>query len=127
MFKSRVKKNYRQVGGHALFTYEYSKRGEATLLLHGGLSSTESWDWSVLPAFKKRHIFAYDRSAHGRTASRDGYYHFEFQTNEAIAFIEEVIGESVHLVGWSDGGIISLMVALKRPDLVKSIVSIGTN
>jgi len=127
MFKSRIKKDYRQVNGHQIFTYEYSKRGEATLLLHGGLSSTESWDWTILPTLKGRHVFAYDRSAHGRTAAREGYYHFEFQTNEAIAFIEEVIKEPVHLIGWSDGGIISLLITLKRPDLVKSIVSIGTN
>lgn len=122
-----AKKGNRLVAGHQLFTYEYNRRGEATLLLHGGLSSTESWDWTILPALKKRHVFAYDRTAHGRTASRVGYYHFDFQTDEAIAFIENVIKESVHLVGWSDGGIISLLVALKRPDLVKSIISIGTN
>ena len=127
MFKSRVTKGYRQVDDHLLFTYQYSKSGEATLLMHGGLSSTESWDWSILPALKKRKVFAYDRSAHGRTASRDGYYHFDFQTKEAIAFIESVIKEPVHLIGWSDGGIISLMIALARPDLVKSIISIGTN
>ena len=127
MFKSRVKKGNRVVDGHNLFTYEYSRKGEATLLLHGGLSSTESWDWSILPALKHRRVFAYDRSAHGRTASREGYYHFDFQTDEAIAFIEEVINEPVHLIGWSDGGIIALMVALKRPDLVRSIISIGTN
>lgn len=127
MFKSRIKKGYRQVHGHQIYSYQYTKSGEATLLLHGGLSSTESWDWSILPALKGRKVFAYDRSAHGRTASREGYYHFEFQTTEAIAFIDEVIQEPVHLVGWSDGGIISLMIALKRPDLVRSIISIGTN
>jgi pimeloyl-ACP methyl ester carboxylesterase len=127
MFKSRIRKGNRLVDGHQLFTYEYNRKGESTLLLHGGLSSTESWDWTVLPALKGRQVFAYDRSAHGRTASREGFYHFEFQTKEAIAFIEEVIKEPVHLLGWSDGGIISLMVALKRPDLVRSIVSIGTN
>jgi pimeloyl-ACP methyl ester carboxylesterase len=127
MFKSRIRKGNRLVDGHQLFTYEYNRKGEPTLLLHGGLSSTESWDWTVLPALKGRQVFAYDRSAHGRTASREGFYHFEFQTKEAIAFIEEVIKEPVHLLGWSDGGIISLMVALKRPDLVRSIVSIGTN
>ena len=126
-FKGSIKKGYRKVNGRDLFTYEYSKRGDATLLLHGGLSSTESWDWSILPALKGRHTFAYDRSAHGRSAAHEGYYHFEFQTNEAIAFIEEIVGEPVHLIGWSDGGIISLMIALKRPDLVRSIVSIGTN
>lgn len=123
----RKKQGYREVAGHNLFTYEYSKKGPATLLLHGGLSSTESWDWTILPALKGRHIFAYDRSAHGRTASRAGYYHFDFQTDEAIEFITEVIGEPVHLIGWSDGGIIALMIALKRPDLVRSIISIGTN
>lgn len=126
-FQGRAKKGNRLVDGHPLFTYEYSKRGEATLLLHGGLSSTESWDWTILPALKGRHTFAYDRSAHGRSASRPGYYHFDFQTDEAIAFIETEIKEPVHLIGWSDGGIISLMIALKRPDLVRSIVSIGTN
>ena len=105
MFKSRVKKSYRYVNNHQIFTYEYSKKGEATLLLHGGLSSTESWDWTVLPALKRRHVFAYDRTAHGRTGSREGYYHFDFQTNEAISFIEEVIKEPVHLIGWSDGEI----------------------
>jgi pimeloyl-ACP methyl ester carboxylesterase len=126
-FYCRIKKGNRLVGGHNLFSYEYYRKGEATLLLHGGLSSTESWDWTILPALTKRHVFAYDRSAHGRTAARDGYYHFDFQTDEAILFIENVIKEPVHLIGWSDGGIISLMVALKRPDLVKSIISIGTN
>ena len=35
--------------------------------------------------------------------------------------------EPAHIVGWSDGGIIGLMVAIKRPDLVKSLVVIGAN
>jgi pimeloyl-ACP methyl ester carboxylesterase len=37
------------------------------------------------------------------------------------------VGRPAHLVGWSDGGIIGLMVAIARPDLVRKLVAIGAN
>ena len=33
----------------------------------------------------------------------------------------------MHLVGWSDGGIVAMLVALNRPDLVDRLVLIGMN
>jgi pimeloyl-ACP methyl ester carboxylesterase len=53
--------------------------------------------------------------------------HFEYQTREAIAYLETVVKEPAHLVGYSDGAVISLLVAIQRPDLVKSVISIGGN
>jgi pimeloyl-ACP methyl ester carboxylesterase len=73
------------------------------------------------------HVFAYDRTAHGFTGDRAGSLHFEFQAKEAIAYLETVVKEPAHLIGYSDGGIIALMVAIQRPELVKSIVAIGAN
>ena len=73
------------------------------------------------------HVYAYDRTAHGFTGDQAGSLHFEFQTREAIAYLEDVVKAPAHLIGWSDGGNIALMVAIKRPDLVKSIVAIGAN
>ena len=119
---------YLELRGHKTWSKEWANNGEPALLLHGGLSATEDWEEGALPAVEdKFHVFAYDRTAHGRTGIREGFYHFDFQCDEAIAYIEDVIGAPTHLLGWSDGGIISLLVALKRPDLVKSIVAIGTN
>jgi pimeloyl-ACP methyl ester carboxylesterase len=46
---------------------------------------------------------------------------------ETIAFLEEVVGGSAHLVGWSDGGNIALLVAIERPDLVRKVVASGAN
>jgi pimeloyl-ACP methyl ester carboxylesterase len=51
--------------------------------------------------------------------------HFDFQYKEAVAFLEDVVKEPAHLIGHSDGAIISLMVAMHRPDLVKSVVLFG--
>ena len=81
----------------------------------------------VPPLEDEFHVFAYDRTAHGFTGDQPGSLHFEFQTKEAIAYLEDVVKEPAHLIGYSDGGIIALMVAIARPDLVKSIVAIGAN
>jgi pimeloyl-ACP methyl ester carboxylesterase len=124
--------SYINLRGHQIWSVEYKplfkKPKEKVLLLHGGLSSTEDWDYTILPAIKNtHHVYGYDRSAHGRTRVRDGYYHFEFQRDEAIAYLEDVVKAPAHIIGWSDGGIIALYIAIARPDLVKSIVLIGAN
>jgi pimeloyl-ACP methyl ester carboxylesterase len=46
---------------------------------------------------------------------------------DTVSFLERVVGEPAHLVGWSDGGIIGLLVAASRPDLVRKLVVVGTN
>lgn len=119
---------YIKLRGHEIWNLEWPNNGEAVVLLHGGLSATEDWDKYVLPAVENSfHVFAYDRTGQGRTADQIGSLHFSFQTREAIAYLEDVVKEPAHLIGWSDGGIIALMVAIERPDLVKSIVAIGAN
>ncbi len=119
---------YLKVDGHDLYCYEWENKGEAVVLLHGGLSKTSSWDYIMVPPLEEDfHVYAYDRTAHGFTGDQIGSLHFEFQTREAIAYLEDVVKEPAHLIGWSDGANIALMVAIARPDLVKSIVAIGGN
>jgi pimeloyl-ACP methyl ester carboxylesterase len=120
--------SYIDLRGHQVFSYEWPHDGESVVLLHGGLSQTSHWDVQILPAVEDTfHIFGYDRTGHGFTGDRDGSFHFDFQTQEAIEYLEDVVKEPAHLIGYSDGANIALMVAIKRPDLVKSIVSIAAN
>ena len=119
---------YVNLRGHNLYSYEWENDGEAVVLLHGGLSKTSSWDYIMVPPLEDEfHVFAYDRTAHGFTGDQSGSLHFDFQTLEAIAYLEDVVKEPAHLIGWSDGGNIALKVAIARPELVKSIVAIGAN
>jgi len=119
---------YINLRGHDIYGYEWENDGEAVVLLHGGLSKTSSWDYLLVPALEDDfHVFAYDRTAHGFTGDRAGSLHFEFQAKEAIAYLETVVKQPAHIIGYSDGGIIALMVAIQRPELVKSIVAIGAN
>ncbi|MSY64179.1 MAG: alpha/beta fold hydrolase, partial [Actinobacteria bacterium] len=119
---------YINLRGHQIYSYEWENDGEAVVLLHGGLSKTSSWDYIMVPPLEDQfHVFAYDRTAHGFTGDQSGSLHFDFQTLEAIAYLEDIVKEPAHLIGWSDGGNIALKVAIARPDLVKSIVAIGAN
>jgi len=119
---------YINLRNHQVYNYEWDHEGEAVVLLHGGLSKTSSWDYLMVPPLEDEfHVFAYDRTGHGFTGDQPGSLHFEFQCQEAIAYLEDVVREPANLIGYSDGGIIALMVAIKRPELVKSIVAIGAN
>jgi len=114
--------------GHDVFTFQWSKRGEPLVILHGGLSHSEKTKKYLLPAVKRNFkVFAYDRTGHGRTANQKGSFHFNFQTKELIAFLEDVVKEPAHLIGISDGANIALMAAIARPELIRSVVSIGGN
>jgi pimeloyl-ACP methyl ester carboxylesterase len=118
---------YLKVDGHDLYCYEWDNDGEAVVLLHGGMSQTAHWAANIVPDLEDYHVFAYDRSSHGFTAYREESINFKYQLREAIAYLETVVKEPAHIVGWSDGGIIGMMIAIERPELVKSLVLIGAN
>ena len=101
-------------------------RGVA-LLLHGGMSQSEGFDGRLSPAVNDFEVFSYDRAGHGRSPDVPGSFHFDFQYQEAIAYLEDVVKRPAHLIGYSDGGIITLLVAINRPDLVSTITLIGAN
>jgi pimeloyl-ACP methyl ester carboxylesterase len=41
--------------------------------------------------------------------------------------LDQVVGESAHLIGVSDGGIVGLLLALQRPRLLRRLVTVGSN
>ena len=118
--------DYVDLGGVRTW-YDDQGTGPPLVLLHGGLVSNETW-FATLPAFTGDwHVFQPERRGHGRTPDVDGPLKFDDMAADTIRFIEAVVGESAPLVGWSDGGIVALLVAIARPDLVSKLVLIGTS
>lgn len=103
------------------------KKGKTVVFLHGGLSSSESLLRVLGPRLSKHFaLAAFDRRGHGRTADTDAPFSYEAMADETIAFIE-LLDRRVHLIGSSDGANVALLVALRRPDLLKRIVLVGAN
>ena len=113
--------------GHPTWYTVQGAGDETVLLLHGGLSNSDALLDSIGgPLGEHRRVAAFDRRGHGRTADTPEAFHYESMVDETIAFIEH-IGGPVHIVGWSDGGIVGLLLALRRPELVGRLVAIGAN
>ena len=107
--------------------YDDQGVGSPLVLLHGGLKTNESW-FAQMPVLSSEwHVYAPERRAHGRTPDVDGPISFDDMATDTIRFLESVVGEPAALVGWSHGGIVGLLVAIARPDLVSKLVVIGTS
>ena len=91
------------------------------------MSSSASLLRHLAPRLAKHYgIAAFDRRGHGRTRDSEAPFHYEAMADETIAFLE-YLGEPSHLVGHSDGGVVALIVAKRRPDLVRRAVVVGAN
>lgn len=101
--------------------------GRPVLLLHGGLSHSDEMLESIgVPLRESFRLVAFDRRGHGRTADTDAPFTYETMLDEVEAVIE-ITGRPIDVVGWSDGGILALMLALRSPHLVRRLVVIGAN
>jgi pimeloyl-ACP methyl ester carboxylesterase len=118
---------YVDVLGHQTWATIGSEKEQTVLLLHGGLSNSDAMlDLIGAPLSDTYRVAAFDRRGHGRTADTDEPFHYATMADETIAFLEQ-LGGPAHLIGWSDGGNVGLLVALRRPDLVGRLVMIGSN
>ena len=104
--------------------------GEQTIvLLHGGLGNSDDLLDSIGRGLEGRfRLIAFDRPGHGYTADTGGPFHYDDMATHAIKLLERLdFSPRAHLVGWSDGGIVAMLVALRQPDLVDRLVLIGVN
>ena len=104
--------------------YDEQGTGEPLVLLHPGGVGVDSRAFGPnLPALASHfHVFLPERRGHGHTPDVDGPYSFELMAQDTIHFLEQVVGGPVRLLGVSDGSIVALLVAHKRPDLVERLI-----
>jgi len=104
--------------------YEERGHGDPLVLLHPGGAGVDARAFGPnLDALAQHfHVFTPERRAHGRTPDVEGPITYELMAQDTIAFLDTVIGQPVHLLGYSDGAVVALLVALSRPDLVSRLV-----
>jgi pimeloyl-ACP methyl ester carboxylesterase len=116
--------DYVDAGGLRTY-YEAHGSGAPLVLLHGGLCTVETFSGLTQILAEQYRVFLPERRGHGRTPDVAGPITYEAMAQDTIAFLQAVDLPSADFVGWSDGAVIALLVALSRPDLVHRLVLIG--
>ena len=114
------------VNGVQIFHAEWGT-GDPVILLHGGLGSIEAFANQIPALAESYHVIAIDSRGHGRSTRDDATYSYELMTSDVMAVMDEKNIEKAAFVGWSDGGIISLELAINHPARIEKAFIIGTN
>ena len=93
--------------------------------MHGGFGTVEDFASQTSALAKHFRVVAFERPGHGRTADTAEPFSFDTMSGYTVDFIEALKLGATNLIGWSDGAIIALLVAISRPDLVKSLVCVS--
>jgi pimeloyl-ACP methyl ester carboxylesterase len=107
--------------------YKESGAGDTVIFLHGNNESLRSFD-EQLPEFSRTfHVIALDSRGQGYTTEDGTPLTYELMAEDVKAFMDAKGIGRAHLVGWSDGGNIGLIVAMKYPGRVASLSTMGAN
>ncbi len=98
--------------------------GIPVVFVHGSLGTLESWGPQIDAFATRFRVIAYSRRYHWPNAAQpDGQeYSLSLHADDLIGLIEALGLERVHLVASSYGAYVALLVTLRRPDLVRSLV-----
>jgi pimeloyl-ACP methyl ester carboxylesterase len=102
--------------------------GPPVILLHGGSGSSDLWGGQV-PALVAagRRVIVIDSRGHGRSTRDRQPLGYELMERDVIAVLDALSLGKVDVVGWSDGAIIGLVMAMKDPARVGKLFAFGAN
>jgi pimeloyl-ACP methyl ester carboxylesterase len=102
--------------------------GSPVILLHGGLANGEYWGDQV-PALVGDHhrVILIDSRGHGRSTSDGRPFTYELMASDVVAVMDALKLPRAAVVGWSDGAIIALVMALKNPDRITRAFAFAAN
>jgi pimeloyl-ACP methyl ester carboxylesterase len=114
------------INGNTIY-YEVHGTGDPVLFLHGGFSSIELMRPQMNALAETFAVHAPERPGHGRSPDVPGPLSYAQSLADTVAYLDAVQLDRVHVVGFSDGAIIGLLLALHHPDRIQSLVAISGN
>ena len=112
---------------HIQLYYEVYGSGEPLILLHGNGGSINAFRYQI-PFFEKHYrVIAIDSRLQGQSGGSPDSLSYRQMADDFNALMEQLQIDSAYVLGWSDGGINGLILALTHPDKVKKLAVSGAN
>lgn len=118
--------HYADVNGIKLY-YETYGSGEPLIMLHGNGGSIDAFR-NQIPFFEKYYrVIAIDSRLQGKSGGSADTISYEMMASDFCALLDQLQIKSAYVLGWSDGGIDGILMALNCPDRVKKLAASGAN
>ncbi len=117
---------YYKIRGINIYTEQYGS-GKPLLLLHGNGGSIASMA-AIIPYFSRQYkVIALDSRAQGKSTDNGDSLSFEMMADDNAALLDQMHIDSAYLIGWSDGAIVALVLAMRHPTKVIKLAATGAN
>lgn len=114
------------VNGTSLFFAEFGA-GQPVLFLHGGLANSNYWGHQVAALADRFRVIVMDTRGHGRSEPSFRPFGYASLATDVVSVLDTLQIQQTAIVGWSDGGIIGLDLALTRANRLTKLVAFGAN
>ena len=121
-----AKTGYAAVNGIKVY-YTRTGHGSPVVLLHGGLSNSDYWGNQVKALAAKHTVISIDSRGHGRSSRDDKPYGYDLMADDVVAVLDSLNIPRADIVGWSDGAIIGIDLALRHPDRIGKVFAFAAN
>src|ERR1044071_4513330 len=106
--------------------YEMRGDGDPVVLLHGSfMTITNSWTTMIPQLATSRRVIAVEMQGHGRTADIDRDFSYEQLADDVAALLDVLRIPQADLLGYSLGGGVAMLAAIRHPKRVRKVVSIS--
>lgn len=115
------------VNGIRIWYAEYG-HGRPVILVHGGLADSAWWGLQIPALAKHYRVIVLDSRGQGRsTHDPKAHMTYELMASDVVGLMDYLHVRKAALVGWSDGAIIGLELAIHDPDRVTKVFAFGAN
>lgn len=101
--------------------------GDPLILLHGNGENCEYFKGQIGVFAERYHVYAVDTRGHGKTPRGNKPFTIQQFAEDLLCFMDDHQIEKAHLLGFSDGGNIAMVFAMKYPDRVDRLILNGAN
>lgn len=118
--------HYVNVRGIKIY-YEIYGSGKPLLFLHGNGMSINSFS-NQIPSFSDEYkVIAVDSRAQGRSVDTGDSLSYEMMADDFNSLLDYLQLDSCYVLGWSDGAINALLLAIRHPEKVQKLAITGAN
>jgi pimeloyl-ACP methyl ester carboxylesterase len=121
-----ARSGHASVNGASVFYAQFGE-GPPVLLLHGGLGNSNYWGSQVEALAKIYTVTVMDTRGHGRSPVMSRSFGYRQFAEDVAALLDQLGIERTAIIGWSDGAITGLELAMSRPDRVSKLFAFGAN